>query len=216
MYRTTPHSVTGHSPDELFLKRKLRTRFTLLHPDLSRTIESKQQQQKLYHDQGRKQLREFSKNDCVLVRNFRGGKEKWVRGKVLKKLGPLTYLVLVFQKVRYVHVDHMLSCENVSEGELTSDVPKDMSVTPSVMPKPTPVINEPHVAIQDNSKIVPVVPEPSLEPSPILSPKKISTSSPKPDKTISIPDKPVIESVPLRRSSRIITKPEKLNLYIFG
>ena len=216
MYRTTPHSVTGHSPDELFLKRKLRTRFTLLHPDLSRTIESKQQQQKLYHDQGRKQLREFSKNDCVLVRNFRGGKEKWVRGKVLKKLGPLTYLVVVFQKVRYVHVDHMQSCENVSEGELTSDVPKDMSVTPSVMPKPTPVINEPHVAIQDNSKIVPVVPEPSLEPSPILSPKKISTSSPKPDKTISIPDKPVIESVPLRRSSRIITKPEKLNLYIFG
>ena len=84
------------------------------------------------------------------VRNFRGGKEKWIRG--LKKLKSLTYLVVVFQKVHYVHVDHMLSCENISDGELTPNVPKDISLTPCVMPKPTPVMRKPHVAMPDNSK----------------------------------------------------------------
>lgn len=41
MYRSTPHSVTGVSPAELFLKRQLRTRFSLLKPSLARTVERK-------------------------------------------------------------------------------------------------------------------------------------------------------------------------------
>lgn len=46
MYRATPHSVTGRSPAELFLKREIRTRFSLLRPDLSSTMEHQQDKTK--------------------------------------------------------------------------------------------------------------------------------------------------------------------------
>ena len=36
--RSTLHSTTGRSPAELFLKRQLRTRFSLLKPELDQTI----------------------------------------------------------------------------------------------------------------------------------------------------------------------------------
>lgn len=35
MYRSTPHTVTGVSPAGLFLKRQMRTRFSLLKPSLA-------------------------------------------------------------------------------------------------------------------------------------------------------------------------------------
>lgn len=49
-YRVTPHSETGRSPAELFLKRELRTRFSLLKPDLAKRVELKQIKQKEDHD----------------------------------------------------------------------------------------------------------------------------------------------------------------------
>lgn len=42
MYRSTPHTVTGVSPAELFLKRQLRTWFSFLKPSLADTVEKKQ------------------------------------------------------------------------------------------------------------------------------------------------------------------------------
>lgn len=41
-YRTTPHSTTGATPAELLMRRRLRTRLTLVKPDLAKTVESKQ------------------------------------------------------------------------------------------------------------------------------------------------------------------------------
>ncbi|XP_039525150.1 uncharacterized protein K02A2.6-like [Pimephales promelas] len=108
MYRATPHAVTGRSPAELFIKRELRTRFSLLRPDLSRTIEHQQAKQKLYHDKDRLKLREFQENDQVRVKNFRGGDEKWTAATVIKRLGPVTYRVWEGNRQRSVHVDHML------------------------------------------------------------------------------------------------------------
>ena len=49
-YRNTPHSVTGRTPAELFLKRQMRTRFSLLKPGLSKDVEAQQMKQKLFHD----------------------------------------------------------------------------------------------------------------------------------------------------------------------
>ena len=40
--RSTPHTVTGQSPAELFLGRQIRNCFTLLKPNLNRTVEEKQ------------------------------------------------------------------------------------------------------------------------------------------------------------------------------
>ena len=49
-YRTTPHTTTEMRPDELFLRRKLRTRLTLIQPSLLTTVHKHQQQQKCAHD----------------------------------------------------------------------------------------------------------------------------------------------------------------------
>jgi transposase InsO family protein len=49
-YRTTPHSTTGVSPGELMMKRRLRTRLSLVKPDLAQVVEGKQEQQKVYKD----------------------------------------------------------------------------------------------------------------------------------------------------------------------
>ena len=76
MNRSTPHTVTGQSPAKRFLGRQIRNCFTLLKPNLNRTVEEKQLEQKEYHDEGRVKLREFKLNEFALVRNWRGGIEK--------------------------------------------------------------------------------------------------------------------------------------------
>ena len=54
-YRSTPHATTNVSPGELFLQRKLRTRFDLLKPNVESVVTTKQSDQKTYHDQHVKQ-----------------------------------------------------------------------------------------------------------------------------------------------------------------
>ena len=76
----------------------------------------------------------------VRVRNFRGGKEKWVPGVMVKKLGTLTFLVKVGERVRYVHADHVLPTGEVDEMmEKTSEhimVPEPVLVpVPSHIPR---------------------------------------------------------------------------------
>ena len=58
-YRSTPHSTTGRTPAELFLGCQLRTRFSLLKPNLQQTVEDKQAQQIRSHDAARVKERIF-------------------------------------------------------------------------------------------------------------------------------------------------------------
>ena len=105
--RSTPHTVTGQSPAELFLGRQIRNCFTLLKPNLKKTVEEKQLKQKEYHDEGRVKLREFKLNEFVLVRNWRGGIEKWNSGRISQVKGPRTNLVRCGNHIRFVHADHL-------------------------------------------------------------------------------------------------------------
>ncbi len=89
MYCSTPHSVTGKTPSELFLKRHIRTRFSLLKPDLAKSVHEKQQEQKKQHDRGRQVLRAFVEEKQVGVRNFRGGQEKWLSPTMIEWKGPV-------------------------------------------------------------------------------------------------------------------------------
>ena len=68
-YRTTPHSTTGATPAELLMKRRLRTRLSLVKPDLAQEIENKQSKQKQYKNLENHKDRQFSENDIVRVRN---------------------------------------------------------------------------------------------------------------------------------------------------
>ena len=75
-YRNTPHSVTGKTPTELFLRRALRTRLACLKPSLQTTVQKRQQQQKDQHDKAAVQSRQFNKYQTVKIRELRGGREK--------------------------------------------------------------------------------------------------------------------------------------------
>ena len=127
-YRNTPHSVTGVTPSELFLKRKPRTKFSILLPNMEEHILNQQGRQQRQHDKSHVKLRELSPSDSVNVRNTRGGVEKWVPGTVIRRLGPLTYLVRVGRQLRYVHIDHLLQTERVNCEEEEEVVPEESSV----------------------------------------------------------------------------------------
>lgn len=84
-------------------------------------------------------MRELSPRDSVNVRNTRGGMEKWVPGTVIRRLGPLTYLVRVGRQLRYVHIDHLLQTERVNCEEAFEDTgPEEASVPVSGLSTPLP------------------------------------------------------------------------------
>ena len=90
-YRVTPHTTTGRSPAELLFGRNLRTRLDAVKPDLAKTVEAKQFEQKGQHDQRSKE-RLFTVRDKVYVRNFGRGRP-WLPGYLLRKSGPFSFIV---------------------------------------------------------------------------------------------------------------------------
>ena len=145
-YRFTKHATTNVSPSELFLKRKLRTRFDLLKPDIKNFVFSKQTEQKSHHD-GSAKLRILFPSQSVMVMNYRSS-DKWIPGTVLKKLGPVTYCIEIDNgKIIKRHIDQLRH----------SSTPSGLS---------TPHISNPDTNIQDNFQYsdnqdhVPPEPEP--------------------------------------------------------
>lgn len=199
MYRSTPHAVTGCTPAELFLKRQLRTRFSLLRPDRAKFMEAKQAKQKAYHDRPSSVLREFNEGDLVQVRNFREGKEKWKRATVAKRLGPVTYLIHDGVRERTVHIDHMLASRasgEVASGKAT-DTASDQDIVlpacgrnPPATAEPTGASNDeqdahtsarPQVTTHTPAPVTPVPPVPVASPSTARTPPTMaSTIAPEP------------------------------------
>ena len=125
IYRSTPHATTGRRPDELFLRRRLRTRFTLLSPNLSPRVEKCQQNQKAAHD-GKKLPSAFLKGEKVLVLNKRG-KTKWLFRTIVQQKNPVTYLVKVGSRIRFCHLEHLLhmAVEEIdNEPDPSDDLPE--------------------------------------------------------------------------------------------
>ena len=103
-YRVTPHSTTGRTPSELFLGRVVRTRLSLIKPNLAREVQVKQENQ----FETNKPTRTFEKGDSVQVRSHRGTEQRWVPGIVTKICGPRTCVVRCGSQYRYVHIDHIV------------------------------------------------------------------------------------------------------------
>ena len=118
-YRSSPHATTNVTPSELFLRRKIRTRFDLLKPDTQSFVTSKQAQQKMHHDQHSKS-RQFSTGQPVMVKDFRSSR-KWIPGMIVGRSGPLTYLVkLEDGKVIRRHIDHLRARTVISKSVPTA------------------------------------------------------------------------------------------------
>ena len=81
VYRSTPNTTTGESPAELLFHRQIRTRLSLVTPDVSTAVVNKQANQKNCHDKRGKE-REFEPNQPVLVADY-SGSSKWIPGVIL-------------------------------------------------------------------------------------------------------------------------------------
>ena len=106
-YRNTPNTSTGVTPSELFLKRNVRTRLSLIKPSHKDNMFQQQMKQKEYHDYKiKKPLRELDVNEKVLVRdplhNF------WNLGIITYRTGNVTYEVEIDGRKILKHIDRLV------------------------------------------------------------------------------------------------------------
>jgi len=136
-------------PDELFVRRRLRTRFALLSPNLSPRVEKCQQKQKATHD-GKKPPSPIMKGEKVLVLNKRG-KTKWLMfGTIVQQKSPVTYLVKVGSRIRFCHLEHLLhtAVEDMdNEPDLSDDLPALVSA--QAEPEAMDTANEPQAIMAE-------------------------------------------------------------------
>ena len=92
-YRNARHETTNTSPVELMLGRTLRTRLSLIRPDVTGRVLNKQAEQASIR--GRIGKDQFEEGDMVVVRDYRLGQEKWQPGIVAQKKGTRSYEVNV-------------------------------------------------------------------------------------------------------------------------
>ena len=131
-YRTTPHDTTNEPPCQLFMGRMLRTRWTLLKPDLEQTVVTKQANQKDNHDKHAKP-RELCVGDTVMANNPKPGFPA-VSAIIKKRLGPLTYLVETQSGQLWKHhIDHLRSVGTNISSSVTEELQTgDIEMLPTV------------------------------------------------------------------------------------
>ncbi len=105
-YRSTPHATTNVSPSELFLQRKIHTRFDLLKPNTEGKVSDKQMKQKQQHDKYAKP-RTFSVGQQVMLKDFRTN-STWLPGSIVQQTGPASYKVEIGDgRILRRHLDHI-------------------------------------------------------------------------------------------------------------
>ena len=121
-YRTTPHTTTKETPAKLFLGRELRTRLTALKPNLANSIQKKRSKN-IQDDKDRS----LNIGDPVLVRDYRKDTNKWTKGIVISKLGPVTYQVELDGNIIWKrHIDQLkcIATSKLAESKENSQEPQ--------------------------------------------------------------------------------------------
>ena len=210
-YRITPQSVTGVSPAELLMGRKLRSHFDMLYPNVKSRVISNQNKQKQYHDM-RAKSRILNVGDSVYAYNFGSG-ERWLPGVIEQKLGPVSFKITLIRggTIRR-HQDHVRIRHDSQNDQSESD-----SGNKNISERP--MLSDFLIPDQTHERIVPDQVLPSRDETPAVSPDVTApTSSPLSEPVTaspktSISGSPSAESVvPLRRSSRVSKPPERLVL----
>lgn len=88
----------------------------------------------------------------VGVKNHHRGVEKYIKSVIVKRLGPMRYLVKVGTKCRYTHVVHLQRCGQTSElpHDEWEDVAPQSLLEPQVFPphysySPSKIRSQPNV-----------------------------------------------------------------------
>lgn len=106
-YRSIEHCTTHRSPAYMMYKRELRTRFDLLRPNISETVEKSQRAQ-IVARPGKRKV-DFELGDPVMIDDHGVRSKGRVEGEVVKQTSPSTYIVKDKNEVlRKRHVDQML------------------------------------------------------------------------------------------------------------
>ena len=93
-YRSAKHPTTARTPSSLFLGRQLRTRLSLLRPNVREKVMDSQDKQKVTYDIHARMLREFYPGDRVLLKDLRK-KDTWWPGSVAKRSGTRSNMVVL-------------------------------------------------------------------------------------------------------------------------
>ena len=159
------------------MKSCLRTRLSLVKPDLAQEIENKQSKQKQYKDLKNHKDRQFSENNIVWVRNTqaKGNIVRWILGRVVKVCGPRTYLVKTGHNTRYVHADHLIRAHDKGPNE-ASEI--EISV-PELCDQSVPVLD---TELVSNDVLQPTneesEPSPCKESSPVILRRSLRNRKP--------------------------------------
>ena len=188
-YRNIPHTTTGRTPAEQFLKRAPRTQLSLVKPSLQRKVEKRQTQTKFPNDGVNPKMRSFDLHQHVRVRNLRGGKERWIPWTIVEVKGPVSYIVRVpGNSRRYVHVDHLIPDDARRPISDSEKLTGDNVTTPVVIARPVVI---PNVAFE-----------------PIDVPAALPAIANPPERNVVLDDMQVRTS----RSGRVIKSPIRLDL----
>ena len=215
-YRTTPHTTTKETPAKLFLGRELRTRLSALKPNLANSIQKKQSKHV-------KDNRILEIGDPVLVRDYRKDTEKWTKGVIISKLGPVTYQVEIEDEIVWKrHIDQLKSIATSKLAEF-DDQPSqsksydysrfddlDQDNSSSVKQRPKQDEKSTKHAKDDHKKSEKSIKTSEKDTTRMTSKK--SGHSPKTCKQ-NQGNQPVnTNDVPLRRSKRTIKAPDRLTM----
>ena len=183
-YRMTPHTTTGVTPAELMFGRKLRSRLDLLWPSskVASRVSANQQRQKANHTR-KPRVVDLETEDNVLVKNYSKHGASWVPAVVVRQTGPVSYQCRLNSGNLVRRHQDQIQCPRPSPSALQRDTVSNDSA-------PISLPNGSHDTLGGGSNEPPELPEVALEPPPLG----------------------VIPEATLRRSSRTVRPPDRLDL----
>lgn len=106
----------------LMYGRNIRTRLDIMKPDLATTVLCKQYGSKAKHFGN--EIREFSEGDPVNTRDYRCNADKWAKGQIHSRTGPMSYKVDVNGTLWRRHVDQIVG---TSKNQAADPTPVDIT-----------------------------------------------------------------------------------------
>ncbi|XP_026288983.1 uncharacterized protein K02A2.6-like [Frankliniella occidentalis] len=192
-YRNTPHVLTKCPPSELFLKRQMRTHFTVLNPltNLNEKVQNR------LNDTAQKRggkFKEFNAGDTVWVRVMIDNNKFIYKPAVIqRRVSSDSYDIMLNGRVRHTSAEHMYYRDPNADPIDLLDLPR-LTQEPEQIEIPVPVPVQKKTA-NDSPASIPRV-EKILQ-SPQQTPIPVANSTPKGiEQELSIPKSPSMGQPP--------------------